>query len=302
MKKIYSLISICAISSSSIFAQVLPNSGFESWTNTPASFPAPAYDTPNSWNTLNSTTAGVGQITCVKATALADIHSGSAAIKLITKSVFGQVANGIATTGTINTSSQTIGGGIAYTGRPDSIAGWFKYTPVTGDNGFVELQLLGSGGDTDTVGYVRFKTPTTTVGSYTHFSKKIIYRNSNPVVKSIWILSSSADAVTHFANSTLWVDDLQVLTATAAGITEQPKLELTVGPNPTSNFIFIKNPDSKNLSLKMYDVTGRMIMEQRIDNVTNTIEVNSLPIGLYMYAISDDSKRIIKTGKIIIQK
>jgi hypothetical protein len=242
MKKIYSLLSIILVSSSA-FAQ-LPNAGFETWTNTAASFPAPAYDTPDNWNTLNSTTAPLGQFTCVKGNAAGEFHSGAAALKLITKSIAGQTANGIATTGTINVTSQTIGGGIAFTGRPDSIAGWYKYVSVTGDNGFVELQLLGAGGDTDTVGYVRFVTPSSSVSTYTHFQKVITYRSTAAVAKSIWICSSSKDATTHFAGSTLLIDDLALIT-NPSGINELSKPELTVGPNPATSVLLIKNPALK---------------------------------------------------------
>jgi hypothetical protein len=301
MRKIYTFISIFIISSSAIFAQVLPNADFEAWTNTPASFPASAYDNPNSWNTLNSTTAGLGQITCYKETTAGGFHGGAAALKLVTKSIFGQVANGIATTGTINTASQTIGGGIAYTGRPDSIVGFYKYTSVTGDNGFVELQLLGAGGDTDTVGYVRFVTPSSSVNNYTRFAAAVVYRNSNAVAKSIVICSSSKDATTHFAGSTIWVDDLLV-TNPFAGIEEPTKLDFVIWPNPASDYVVVKNPAMKKMSLEMFDITGRKIKAQNIYNAVNTIEVSSLPEGIYIYAISDDSKKLIRTGKLTIQK
>ena len=76
--------------------------------------------------------------------------------------------------------------------RPDSIVGWYKYTSVSGDNGFIEFQLLGSATTPDTIGYVRFLTPTSSVANYTHFSVPIVYRSPNPVAKSIWIISSSA--------------------------------------------------------------------------------------------------------------
>ena len=179
MKKIYSLLTLFVVSMTCSFAQVLPNPGFEAWTH--STFPL--YDDPNNWNTLNPTTGLVGVITCSKATAAAEHHAGAAAVKLVTKSVSGQIANGIVTTGTINTSTQTIGGGLPYTLRPDSIIGFYRYTPVSGDNGFVELQLLGSGGDTDTIGYARFMTPTTTVGSFMRFAVAINYRSAAAVAK-----------------------------------------------------------------------------------------------------------------------
>jgi hypothetical protein len=298
MEKKYPVLILLLLSALNIVGQALPNPGFENWSHN--SFPS--YDTPNNWDNLNSSTGALGVYTCLKATSAADIHTGSASVKLITKSVFGQTANGIVTTGTINTTSQTIGGGISYSGRPDSIAGYYKYSSVSGDNGFVELQLLGIGGDTDTIGYARFVTPSSSIGTYTRFAKAIVYRNSNAVSKSIWICSSSKDAVTHFVGSTLFIDDLLLVTNPLTGIDEKSKSEITVGPNPASHFIVVKNPAAKKSLVRIYDVTGRKIAEHSIDNISNSIDVNAFPAGIYIYKISDESEKGIQTGKIIVQK
>ncbi len=295
MKKIFTIISILSVSITGLFAQATPNNGFETWTHNTF----PSYDTPNSWDNLNPSTGALGVYTCFKATAAADIHSGAAAVKLITKSVFGQIANGIVTTGSINTTTQTIGGGIPYTLRPDSIIGFYKYTSVSGDNGFAEIQLLGAGGDTDTIGYARFFTPSSTIGSYTRFSAHITYRSLNPIVKSILILSSSKDAVTHFVGSTAFFDDVALVFATTTGIPDQANIDITVGPNPSVDKLTIKNAN-KNTFL-LYDVTGRKVVELKLVDSCTIIDLNQFP-GLYIYAIIDEKNNVIKTSKLIIQK
>src|SRR5665213_874841 len=120
MKKIFTLISLCSVSATALFAQT-PNAGFESWTHT--SSITGSYDTPDSWNCANSQTAITGVISCLKATTM---HSGSFAVELITKQIpspFNQLVPGIVTTGSINATTQSITGGIAYTLKPDSIVG-----------------------------------------------------------------------------------------------------------------------------------------------------------------------------------
>jgi hypothetical protein len=303
MKKIITTIALAAIIITSN-AQPTPNAGFESWTHHAAGITAPAYDTPDSWNTLNATIALSigGAVTCYKATAAGEYHGGAAAIKLVTASVLGQTANGIATTGTINTTTFSIAGGIAYTGRPDSIVGFYRCAPVGVDSGFVELQLLGAGGGTDTVGYVRFKTTRATVSTYHRFSAHVNYRSTNPVVTALWIMSSSADATTHVVNSTLWVDDLSMVFASTVGIEEHNKQEITVGPNPASNYLLINNPYSTKGSIAIYDVTGRKISEQQFTNSSSSIDVSAFPAGLYFFAILDENKNTIKTEKIIVTK
>ncbi len=297
MKKIFTLIAFFNLSAVGMFAQATPNNGFETWTH--STFPV--YDTPNSWDNLNASTGALGVITCIKATA-ADVHSGAAAIKLITKTVLTQTANGIATTGTINTTTQTIGGGISYTLSPDSIVGFYKYTSVSGDNGFAEIQLLGAGGDTDTIGYVRFVTPSSTVGTYTRFSKAIVYRSANPVVKSIWILSSSKDATTHFVGSTAFFDDINLVFASATGIANPSNLELTVGPNPATDHLIINNTLINRGTFVLFDVTGRIVSERKFEGISNVIDLSELPLGLYLYSITDEKNTVIKTDKIVIKK
>ncbi len=297
MKKIITLTSALCIYSTILFAQATPNASFDNWTHN--SFPG--YDTPNSWDNLNPATGLTGVFTCFKATAAADVHTGSAALKLITKSVFGQDANGIATTGTINTTTQTISGGIAYTLRPDSIVGWYKCTPVSGDNGFAEILLLGSGGISDTIGHARFLTPATTVSTWTRFSVPIDYYNMNPVVKSIWILSSSKDAVTHNVGSTAFFDDLDLIFVLPTAITEQTFNQISIYPNPVSDYLTIKNNSDSKSVLSLFDMAGRKVAEEKIESDLQAIKVSSLAKGMYIYTLSNAQNSVIKTGKEIIQ-
>src|SRR6188768_3135228 len=88
-----------------------PNPGFENWTQVGNRFD------PDNWNTLNPSTAIIGILTCTRASGV-DVHAGTYAIKLTTKSVFGVTANGIASTATlITTPPYGVTGGIPYTGR-----------------------------------------------------------------------------------------------------------------------------------------------------------------------------------------
>lgn len=302
MKKIFTIISVFFVSGA--VAQTTANGGFESWTTVPATFPAPAYDECDNWNSLNSLTSALGVITCYKATASIDVHSGSAAIKLVTKQAGGQIANGLVTTGTVNPATSSVGGGVSYTLRPDSIIGWYKCAPMAGDSGFVEIQLLGAGGDTDTIGYAIFRTPGIDVTTYTRFALKINYRNANPVVKSLWILSSSRSNTVHIVNSTLFLDDIQLGSDAwaATGINEIPTFDLTVCPNPTTGNIIIKNPLSLKVSFILYDVTGAIAEEEKINSSSTSIDITQLPNGIYIYSIIDSNGLVVNTGKIVVEK
>ena len=301
MKKIFTLISIIAFSASNIWAQATPNPSFETWTTTGF----PSYSNANSWDSPNSQTAITGIFLVVKATAAADVHTGSAAVKLITKNVLATDAPGIVTTGTLPTSTGgAITGGIPYTLRPDSIIGWYKYTPAGTDNGFFALALLGAGGDLDTIGKAFFDTPGTAVGSWTRFSKEITYLSANAVVKSVWLACSSASGSPTSANvgSTLFADDLGLVINPTTSIAEQQLADVSVTPNPVADHVMIKNISGTNAVFTLSDVTGRMVSEKKITGSENLISVTSFPAGLYFYSITNENKTAIKTGKLTIQK
>jgi|GEM_PF-3025451 len=207
MKKIVTLISIFSVSVTGLWAQATPNASFETWA-TIGSFPS--YDACTGWDSPNSQTAITGTFVCIKTT---DKHSGTYAMKLISKSISGLGNSpGVATTGTLPTGSGgSITGGVAYTLRPDSIVGWYKYTPVSGDNGYAEFRLYGPGGTNDTIATAHFDTPITAVNTYTRFSKALTYYYANPVANSIWLLISSKNGANPTLGSTLFADDLDLI-------------------------------------------------------------------------------------------
>ncbi|MES2287813.1 MAG: T9SS type A sorting domain-containing protein [Bacteroidota bacterium] len=222
MKKIFTLISILLVSVSGIWAQATPNAGFETWT-VQGSFPT--YDACTGWDSPNSQTAITGTFVCIKST---DVHSGSLAMKLVSKSVLGQIAPGVTTTGILPTSNGgVITGGVTYALRPDSIVGWYKFTPgAAGDNGFVGFRLYGSGGENDSVAVANYNTPSATIATYTRFAKALTYYSTNTVVNSRWLLVSTKDGENAIVNSTLFVDDLDLIFKVADTIA------LTSGTNP----------------------------------------------------------------------
>lgn len=183
----------------------IPNAGFENW----HSQGFPAYTEPDSWGTLNGATNLISVYTVEKATAGADVHSGTAAIKLTTKyiSFANATAPGAAVTGTINTNTQELEGGFPYTGRPIKIRGWFKGTPAASDTNRVEVYLFKRQGATQiTVGDATFIN-TANVTTYTQFEATINYYTSDiPDTARIVLWSSAPNNPVQ--NSVFYVDDL----------------------------------------------------------------------------------------------
>lgn len=268
-----------------------PNAGFENWTQV-----GNHYD-PNDWDNLNSNTGILGVFTCTRASG-ADVHSGTYAIKLTTKSVFGITANGIASTAElITTAPYGVTGGIAYTQRPDSIVGWYKCNPISAaDSGFVQFVLLD--GANDTVGFVRQYMPNTSVTSYTRFSAPIIYFSSATPVLSYWILSSS-NPVTPQVNSSLIIDDIDLI-FNPSGISEAgAKSPIQLISNLISDEMQIENKTGKPAQMVIFDSAGRLAFESDVQSGLVRISLNNLNSGIYFYKFDQAGLTVPAYGKLI---
>lgn len=290
MRVCYAVLICAAFSLQCAYAQnATPNAGFESWT------PTGNYFNPDGWNNLNSNTAILGVLTCARVSAATDVHSGTYAVKLTTRSVFGITANGIASTATlITTPPYGVTGGIAYSLRPDSISGWYKYTPgSSADSGFFQFVLQGSAGDT--IGFVKECTPNTTVSTYTRFSAPITYFSNATPSNSYWILSSS-DGTNPVVNSALFVDDLELVFNTSSLYENVSPSTWDVHPNPVSETVTVNVKDRMQYSI--IDINGRVLYAGVLDERSNEIDVRGLPSGVYTLRIfSRDSNSCSKFVK-----
>jgi hypothetical protein len=277
-----------------------PNANFESWTHVAANG---GYDDPNGWNCLNPITAPtLGFVTCYKDSTTK--ISGKYSMLLVTMyyKAFSELVPGTATTGTINPIQQTIDGGIPYQLRPDSMIGWYQYTPVSGDNGDIEFYVFGAN-HKDTIGQAFFKTPTKSVSSWTRFSLPVIYSNQSTPDTALWIITSSDNQNSGHAGSKLIVDSLGLVFNTKTGVTNIANtINVTISPNPTSGLITINNHSNITSAVfSLYDVTGRKLTEQKIAEGANYIELTGVPAGLYIYSVQDENSTVTKTGKIVVQ-
>lgn len=269
-----------------------PNPGFESWTQ------VGNYFNPDGWNNLNSQTAILGVLTCSRATAASDVHSGTYAVKLTTRSVFGITANGITSTATlITTPPYGVTGGLPYTLRPDSITGWYKYTPASAnDSGFFQFVLQGTTGDT--IGFVKHCTPNSTVSTYTRFSAPITYFSSATPSNSYWILSSS-DGSNPVVNSALFVDDLALVFNPASSIDPMESNGVfPVHPNPATNRIHINGRIGCVVSI--YDLSGRLFSSMLLESDFSEMDVSMFPKGSYIVSLVYQDNRM-EWGRFIKQ-
>ncbi|HYV91316.1 MAG TPA: T9SS type A sorting domain-containing protein [Chitinophagales bacterium] len=269
-----------------------PNAGFENWNFDTC---VNTFEVPDNWDQLNCETNILSILTCLKTT---DAHSGNFAAKLVTKIVFTDTANGIISTGHLITlPPYGVDGGIPYVSRPDSIFGWFKYSPTPGDSSQIEFQLFDT--NRDTIGMALFQSGQT-ITTYTRFSAPIVYFSAATPDTSLWIISSS-NGFNSLPNSTLYIDDIGL--AYPSGLNEVRLNDfISITPDPTSDFILIMNERQMSGDLILYDEAGRVIRKFPVTKQSETFSISDLDEGFYFVRFTDSKNNFLAAGKILIQR
>ncbi|MEL7531396.1 MAG: PCMD domain-containing protein [Bacteroidota bacterium] len=205
----------------------VPNGGFENWDNVGNND-----EEPQSWsaNKTGGGLAGLAPQTCFRESN--NPYAGDYCVKVETDSYFGAVVNGAATTGRIEAPNTNPANGYLrtirsdadfnspFSGRPDSLVGYFRYQSENGDQAKVEVFLHGDydvenpdqGGSAPfMIATATFLTPSANVDSWTRFSVPFNYSSPDTPLYFLAVVSASVIAGGGEVGSTLWVDELETI-------------------------------------------------------------------------------------------
>jgi hypothetical protein len=328
MQKTFTTIVSLSITLFSLAQTQLTNAGFESWGGSGTSAE------PTSWNSNKTGTglASFGPQTCFQETSTP--HSGTSCVRVETAYYILAVVNGNVTTGVVNAPNSnklegflaaTGSDKIAFTGRPDSIVGWYKYTQATSGTGAAAEQakvyaVLHSGDYYDPavpvsgnhpdlsankIGDALYVSPAANQSSWKRFTVPFNYINSNTPAFIMVNITSSNNQLTTAPGSTgsgskLWVDDLELIYNNTTSINETEFTKnVKVYYFEKNIYVDFLNKNSEQSIIDIYSATGQIVYSQIIDNsIVNTISVSSLKSGIYMYEVSGKSQG--KFGKLFI--
>jgi hypothetical protein len=81
---------------------------------------------------------------------------------------------------------------------------------------------------------------------------------------------------------------------------EDIAISLTAFPNPTTDILTLQFDEftTQHASFQLVDQVGKIIQEQKISNVSTTLDLSNVVSGIYYLSINSESKNI-KTFKII---
>ena len=87
--------------------------------------------------------------------------------------------------------------------------------------------------------------------------------------------------------------------STTVGINETSiNLELSVYPNPTTDYLTLKTDDNANLSYNLYDMQGKVIESKKVLSNSSNINLEGQPTATYFLNVVKNNQ-IVKTFKII---
>ena len=326
MNKISTLL-LMAVSSITMVAQTqITNGGFENWGNA-----SPGVSTePTSWysNGSGSNIAQLGPQTCFQCSN--PVHSGSYCVRVETESYFGTAVNGVVTTGVVDAPSATKSEGyvgtvnyskasddrrMAFIGRPDSIVGWYQYSPGgAGEKGKIRAILhTGDYYDPETpttdhpnpianrIADTTFYTPTTAVTTWTRFSLPFNYHGTTANPAYIMInATASANQTTTTTGSQFWIDDISVIYNSTGINTITNKQSVNAFYADKIVYVDLENFSTDGSTFTLFDLTGKLISSQKMENgKLNTVNVSTLQAGMYLYQVIGSTYQ--KTGKFIIE-
>ncbi len=83
---------------------------------------------------------------------------------------------------------------------------------------------------------------------------------------------------------------------------EQSRNITEVFPNPANAAVIISSADLPGTALRIFDQTGRLVLEKGLTHTKELISVSTLPDGMYYYSISGTDRAVLKKGKLVISR
>jgi hypothetical protein len=298
----------------------IPNGDFENWDNIDSSIAEPTH-----WNS-NRTGGGYavyGPETCFRDTST--LNGGSYCVKVMSGEVFSNTVNGSNTTGKVEAPtaskadgySHTIAGDPNYsstfTGRPDSIAFWYRFEQHGTDYPKLEVRLhVGNAYAPETpsnnnhpdstvniIGRALWQGAAASQPTWIRVSLPVTYVDSRTPEYVLITMTGSGDQLAGSDSSTIWVDDLRAVYG-PAGINETKASEAKVYWNRNGNLTAdLTNSDIEKATIQLMNMNGQVVVSQTLrDAAINTIPTD-ISAGIYVYRISSAQKST--TGKVVKQ-
>ncbi len=301
---------LIAFSLSLVAQNQINNPGFEAWEDVGI-----GTDEPTHWNSIKTSDNELlnpsAPVVWGRST---DAHSGMYSLRLFNVATFGIVASGTITNGQAHTEIPITNGYVftnlenelyhtVFTRRPDSLVGWYKCSPASGDFATVKFVLHKGylalpGDETNIIATAYIELPQQTITQWTRFSTPFIYvSNENPeYFLSVITSGNGYDAV---LGSEAWYDDFAFV-YNSDGIDEQKPNSFHAYQHGDALQVETSNINARSCQLSLINMTGQTIFSQSIPSEQSSIiPLKQTPKGLYLVVLQYDNH--YESQKIVIQ-
>ena len=301
----------------------ITNGGFENWDS-----PTAASAEPTNWNSNKSGGgfASAGAQTCFRDTST--LGGGAFCTKIQTATTAGNVINGSCTTGKVEAPTFTKADGYIhtipgdasnsapFTGRPDSLVFWYRFSPQGPDMPTVQARLhVGNcyvpetpsnsnhpDSSANIIARASWTGTNTAQAGWKRVSVPFVYVTGSAGSRTpeyiLVTMTGSSDNLAGTDGTILWVDEMSAV-YNPNGINELA--QLSVRPYFQNNNL-ITDLSGQNLSgasLQLFNINGQLVSEQPLNG--NELNINAINAtnGIYIYHIV--SAQATASGKIVKQ-
>ncbi len=288
MKKTFILfIALSMITFFSFAQDDIPNAGFENWSG----------GEPVDWNTLDQNILGTDFDMVTEDNG--DTYSGSASARLETISqyifLYGDVEMpGLLTLGELEVDvinqDGTVYGGVPYNVNPQSLSGYYKYSPAEGDSAALGVVLYRWNGSTrDTLAGGDFWA-WEEVNEWTEFEAVLDYQIwATPDTMNIIISSTAVEAEEVPIGSVLKVDELSFNYGPTSILSPDFKSDFHVYPDILNHQfrIELKLDKPERATVQMFDISGNLILQKEKTFYNNSMYLSyrEVPAGIYVVRV-----------------
>jgi hypothetical protein len=78
------------------------------------------------------------------------------------------------------------------------------------------------------------------------------------------------------------------------------RLQVLVYPNPATSTVNIATGSYANLSFMLYDLNGKLLLQEKLNSSKQSISVDHLPAGMYIYRVLQ-GQSLLESSRLIIQ-
>jgi hypothetical protein len=110
-----------------------------------------------------------------------------------------------------------------------------------------------------------------------------------------WSSSSNGDVTQNFGSSDTWVVKMNVPLGLKPDVSNPDDFGLSVFPDPASDIVVVSTNMPGTKQITVFDLNGQLINTLETDELTKPLEINALPVGVYVLKVTSKNGVILTT-------